>query len=224
MQNYQDKISSILSARALHRPLDVALIGATGVGKSSTINRLFGSDVAKVGTGADPETQFITHHKVSDVFRLHDTAGLGDGASADQRHAQNLTDLLLDTYTNDETYYLIDLAFVILDGSHRDMGTTYKVLENIVLNCISPDRVIVAINQADMAMKGRYWNANLNCPEPELLRFLQEKSRSVKNRIKEATGLSISEPVFYSAEYKYNLDKVMEHIINHIPNQRRNIK
>lgn len=225
MNKYQTEISAILSSRNLHIPLDVALIGATGVGKSSTINQLFGSDVAKVGTGVDPETQEVRRYKVNDVFRLHDTAGLGDGLSADKNHAENLTDLLLKTYTNsDKTYYLIDLAFVILDGSHRDMGTTYKLLQNIVLNCIDPERVIVAINQADMAMKGRYWNKSENRPEKELIDFLEEKSLSIKNRIKEATGLSITAPVYYSAYHNYNIDKLMQHIIHHIPSTRRYVR
>ncbi|HHK5578453.1 TPA: GTPase [Neisseria cinerea] len=38
------------------RPLDVLLVGATGVGKSPTLNALFGEQKAKVGTGVDPET------------------------------------------------------------------------------------------------------------------------------------------------------------------------
>ena len=57
---------------------------------------------------------------------------------------------------DNEVYGFIDLALVILDGSHRDLGTTYKILEQVVLECIEPDRVIIAINQADMAMKGKY--------------------------------------------------------------------
>lgn len=218
------KIASIISNRGLHYPLDVSLVGATGVGKSSTINALFGETLAKVGTGVEPETQFISQYK-TEKFRLHDTAGLGDGLEADKRHSLNLTDLLFRTYTNDEvSYHLIDLCLVILDGSSRDMGTTYKTLEQVVLRCIDPKRVIVAINQADMAMKGRNWNYLNNRPEPELLNFLNDKARSVRDRIKEATGLTISTPVCYSAEEQWNLDKLMDHIIEHIPHERRRVK
>ena len=220
------EIGSTISNRGLHRPLDVSLVGATGVGKSSTINALFGETLAKVGTGVEPETQVISRYETSlGAFRLHDTAGLGDGLEADKRHSLNLTDLLFRTYTNDEvSYHLIDLCLVILDGSSRDMGTTYKALEQVVLRCIDPKRVIVAINQADMAMKGRNWNYLNNRPEPELLNFLNDKARSVRDRIKEATGLTISTPVCYSAEKQWNLDKLMDHIIEHIPHERRRVK
>ncbi|WP_179108366.1 GTPase, partial [Rodentibacter rarus] len=121
-----EKIKSIISDRGLHYPLDVALVGATGVGKSSTINALFGETLAKVGMGVEPETQFITEYQ-TERFRLHDTAGLGDGLATDKRHAMNLSDLLLKTF-DEKQYHLIDLCLVILDGSSRDMGTTYKTL------------------------------------------------------------------------------------------------
>ena len=228
MQNYRiNDIRSTLRERSLLYPLDVALIGATGVGKSSTINGLFGSEVAKVGTGVDPETMHITQYVVNDVFRLHDTAGLGDGLAADKIHSQNLTQLLLKTCKSDDIhkkeYGFIDLALVILDGSHRDLGTTYKILEQIVLECVEPDRVIIAINQSDMAMKRRGWNSYRNQPEADLLQFLEEKSASVQQRIKEATGLSVKKPTYYSAYYHYNLDKLLDHIISSIPRERRSI-
>ena len=43
-------------------PIDVLVVGATGVGKSSTINSLFGQDITKVGIGVDPETKIISSH------------------------------------------------------------------------------------------------------------------------------------------------------------------
>ena len=96
MKNYSvNKIRQVLSERGLLYPLDVALVGATGVGKSSTLNAIFGEDVAKVGTGVDPETQNVQGYLINDVFRVHDSAGLGDGLSADQRHKKNLTDLFI---------------------------------------------------------------------------------------------------------------------------------
>lgn len=219
-----EQIESTISNRKLHHPLDVSLVGATGVGKSSTINALFGETLAKVGTGVAPETQVISRYETGS-FRLHDTAGLGDGLEADRRHSTNLTDLLFRIYTNNDiNYHLIDLCLVILDGSSRDMGTTYKTLEQVVLRCIEPERVIVAINQADMAMKGRNWDYTHHCPNPTLAQFLSEKAHSVKERIKEATGLNISTPICYSAEQQWNLDKLMDHIIAHIPYERRRVK
>jgi len=112
---------------------------------------------------------------------------------------------------------------VLLDGGSRDLGTAFQLLDSVILNSIEPKRVIVAINQADMAMKGRYWNTQLNKPEPTLVNFLEEKAWSVKHRINESTGLSINKPVYYSAKFGYNADSLIDHVIAHFPITRRNI-
>ena len=39
--------------------INLMVTGATGVGKSSTINALFGEEVAKVGTSVNPETRLV---------------------------------------------------------------------------------------------------------------------------------------------------------------------
>ena len=224
MKNYRiQDIRQTLQNRCMLYPLDVALVGATGVGKSSTLNALFGEAVAKVGTGVAPETQVVSEYRVNDVFRVHDSAGFGDGLAADVKHATHLSDLLLKSFVQIDAQRngFVDLALVILDGSSRDLGTTFKLLEQVVLSCIEPERVIVAINQADMAMKGRFWNDHTKQPEMELLTFLQEKAQSTQQRIKQSTGLQISQPVFYSASQNYNIDVLCNHIIAHIPRGRR---
>lgn len=222
---HNDLIQSIRN-KGLLIPLDVLLVGATGVGKSSTINAILGKQVAKVGTGCEPETQEVSHYRISDYLRIHDSAGLGDGAKNDQRHARNITDILLKTVSvngdfSSIPYGYIDMVIVILDGSSRDLGTSYQLLRDVILPIIDPKRVTVLINQADMAMKGRYWNHSLNKPEAELERFLSEQASSVQQRIKEATGLSIHKPIHYSAYHQYNIDKILTHIKNNLPAQRR---
>lgn len=228
LQSLYQEIQQEICERNLLRPLDVLLVGATGVGKSSTINALFGQNVATVGTGCDPETQIISEYKINDYFRIHDSAGLGDGKANDERHAENIIDMLMKTVSvggdKSTPYGFIDMVMVILDGSSRDLGTTYQLLRDVILPVFDPKRIIVLINQADMAMKGRYWNHRLNRPEPELIHFLDEKAINIKMRLKEATGLTISTPVYYSAEYGYNLDKVLLHIKHHLPHQRRVIQ
>ncbi|MCR5624644.1 MAG: 50S ribosome-binding GTPase, partial [Lachnospiraceae bacterium] len=209
--------------------LNIMITGATGCGKSSTINALFDTEVAKVGVGVDPETMEITKFEFGNIT-LWDTPGLGDGKEADNRHSKNIIDKLLETDENGNP--LIDLVLVILDGSSRDLGTSYELINEVIIKTIGPensDRILIAINQADIAMSGRYWNFKKNRPEKKLEEFLDKKVESVKNRIKEATGVEV-DPIYYCAGYKeegcmqtkpYNLTKLLSYIVDKTPSEKR---
>jgi len=223
----QSKFEEIISEKtraAGFMPLDVLLVGATGVGKSSTLNALFGKKTALVGEGVDPETMNIKRYEVNRSLHIWDSPGLGDGLANDKNHEKILVDNLCKTYIHDDGQWgFIDLVLVILDGSSRDMGTTYKLLEQVILKNIQPERVIVAINKADMAMSGRSWDLTTNEPQEKLLHFLEDKANSAQDRLYEATSLKIKKPVYYSADKGYNLDSLMNSIIDQIPNKKRHL-
>lgn len=205
------------------------ITGATGCGKSSTINALFNSEVAKVGVGVDPETMEIVKYELGNLI-LWDSPGLGDGKEADNRHAKNIIKKLSEVDSDGKA--LIDLVLVILDGSSRDLGTSYELINNVIIPNLGEEkdkRIIVAINQADVAMKGRYWDYEKNEPQQKLVDFLEQKVVSVKNRIYEGTGVDV-EPIYYSAGFKeegemqtkpYNLSKLLWMIIKATPKEKR---
>ena len=205
-------------------PLDIMVAGVTGAGKSTTLNTFFQKAVAKVGDGVDPETMNINSYKLSDHFRIWDTPGLGDGVIRDQQHKKSMIDLLYRKYRyhrDNKEYALIDMCLVILEGSNRDMGTTYTLLNDVIVPNIQSNRILVAINQADVAMKGRHWNSHTSSPDNVLLSYLNEQALSVKRRVKEATGVNIKKPICYSAKYDWNVDAVFDMIIDNIPSKRR---
>ncbi|MGN0163541.1 MAG: GTPase [Candidatus Ornithomonoglobus sp.] len=72
-----------------NQKINLLITGATGCGKSSTINALFGTEVAKVGCTPDPETMEIERYDLDNLI-LWDSPGLGDGKEADNRHAKNI--------------------------------------------------------------------------------------------------------------------------------------
>lgn len=210
---------------ARFRPLDVLVIGGTGAGKSSTLNSLFEREIAKVGRQCDPETMEITSMELNQLLRFWDTPGLGDNVEKDKKYARELINLLYKDYCLDgNNYGFIDTVLVILDGSGRDMGTTYKILNEIVVPNFQIDRILVAINQADVAMKGRHWNEQRNCPDELLKEFLEQKAESIQLRLREATGVRVPKPIYYSAEKNYNVESLLDMIIDYMPKERRQLK
>lgn len=208
--------------KARFRPLDVMVTGVTGAGKSTTLNTIFKKNVATVGNGVDPETMDLDSYSLNNVFRLWDTPGLGDGVANDEIHKRKLVDLLYKTYSLDGNIYgWIDSAIVVLEGLNRDMGSTYTLLNEVIVPNIQADRILVVINQADMAMKGRHWNKETNRPDEVLVDFLERQALSIQNRVKEATGVTIRKPVYYSAEYGYNIEKLLDFIIDNMIVERR---
>ena len=221
------RLSRLIKVR--NQKVNIMLTGATGAGKSSTINALFNMEIAKVGVGVDPETENIEKFEL-DNLTIWDTPGLGDGMENDERIRRAIINKLneLDAEGNP----LIDLVVVILDSSSKDLGTSYELINDILIPCLgsdAKDRILIALNQADIAMKGTHWDEEMNEPDEVLKDFLRKKAKSVQNRIGEATGLNIK-PIYYCAGYMeegeeqrkpYNLTKLLYYIIKAIPKEKR---
>ena len=236
----QEKQAMLARLRKLcNTETNIMLVGATGCGKSSTINALFSCnqqeeyvEVAKVGSRTDPETKDIERYRIGNLV-LWDTPGLGDGTEIDEHHRNVITELLREDDGEEEGNALIDLVLVILDGSTKDLGTSYQLLNEVIIPELGDEntgRILIALNQADIAMKtGRHWDYEKNEPDDTLKAFLEDKVTSIRTRIKEDTGLNIT-PVYYCAGYEeesgdvvrpYNLSKLLYYILNALPVEKR---
>lgn len=205
-------------AHLQQQKLNVLFVGATGVGKSSTINAIFNTEVAKVGYSVSPETASIEKYEINNIV-LWDTPGLGDSPENDQRYAQQIANALRLTDSNGDL--VIDEVVVLIDGSNRDMKTAYEIIENLVIPYIDDKkRIIIAINQCDMLMKGHYWDYSNNEPMPRLMSELDNKVLSVENRIYSSTGIRIT-PIYYSALHRYNISKLLLTMMRNMPENKR---
>ena len=209
--------------------VNLMLVGATGAGKSSTINAMFNMDVAKVGIGVDPETKDIQKYELSNLT-IWDTPGLGDSPEEDEKNINQIIKKLSEV--GDDGSLLIDLVMVVLDASSKDMASNLNIINNVLIPCLgenNENRILIALNQSDMAMKGRHWNHELNAPEDTLLDFLKEKVKSVKRRIFNATSVEVESVCFYCAGYTdgvekqnpYNLARLLYQILMAVPSEKR---
>ena len=205
--------------------INILIVGATGVGKSSTINVLFDTNKATMGYGITPETTLIESYSLENLT-IWDTPGLGDGEK-DEDYANAIIKKLYEK--DNEGSYLIDLVLVIIDGSNRDFGTTYNLLENVIIPHIKDEnRILIAVNKVDKIGK-KFWDSEKNSPTDEGKKYLEEISNKIQIRIEEKTKIKIKKPTYYSTgildeetrKSPYNLAKLLFEIVTTTPEQKR---
>lgn len=200
------------------KELHILIVGGCGCGKSSTINALFNMEIAQVGYGVDAETQYVSAYKLDNLY-LHDTPGIGESPTADKKHIENIKNALKEIDSDGNA--VIDIVLVIVDGSNRDMRSSFELINEVIIpNMQHKDRILIGINRCDLALDGKGWIKKYNYPNDELLQRLNEKSESVRRRIKEDTGVDV-EPIFYSALYKYNISKLLSYLVKSAPTKKR---
>ena len=205
-------------------PVDMLIVGATGAGKSTTINALFGYENSSAELSVAPDTRYIQDYQFSPHLRIWDSMGLGDGVASDRAHANKIISLLKKEYhQHNKAYGYIDLVLVIIEGAKRDLGSTYQLLDEVIAPNFPAERIIVVINQADMAMKGRYWDYQYNQPFAELKTFLDKQASSIKRRIADSSQITIDKPIYYSAKYHFNIQCLLDAIITKLPNHKRSL-
>ena len=178
----KEKIGSLLNEE-----VNLLLVGATGSGKSSTINAMFNMEVAKVGVGADPETSCIEQYELGGLT-IWDTPGMGDGVERDIEIATAIKAKLEEI--DEDGQQIIDMVLIVLDASTKDLSSVYTLINEVLLPGLGDEaekRIVIGLNQSDMAMKGRHWDSEKNEPDQTLKDFLDSKAASVSQRIQENT-------------------------------------
>lgn len=217
--------------KELDMPLDILIIGSTGVGKSSTINAIYGDNKTKIGSGAKPQTQEIQECKISRNITLYDSPGLGEGSEKDRQHMQKIHKLLTKKDRNGNAK--VDLALVIIDATVKGLGQEYETIKYLLKTIGDTSRILIGLNKCDSVVSERYFDRQNNKLSPQQEDFLKEKVEDLRFRIKEDTDLELGSDdiVYYSAgfydEYEkkqdkpYNIELLAAMIMSKIPKQKR---
>lgn len=118
--------------------------------------------------------------------------------------------------------FKIDLALVFLNDNCTDCHTNSNLLSNVVLKNMSPDKVLIVINQIDKAIEDSYWDFDNKKPKPELIKYLDEKIKETHQWIHAKTGCNVPMPICCNIKQQYNIHGLLQFIIDNLP--RRQVK
>lgn len=215
------KVMDALNSEITERPFRVAVIGQSGVGKSTTLNSIFGlknytSNVAE-GTTDIEEKKF----EMRDGFSLsiYDMPGIGYDIDKDAEYEKMYAKILPDC----------DVIVYIINAHSKDIGEDCRILREVVLPVCNTnqikDNLILAFNKIDTIGEMQdpndpelRWNTRDNLPTEKLKKAIKVKLSDLTDKLIDENligGKDSIEPhqvVFYSAIYNYNLSDFLRAI------------
>lgn len=207
------------------RPFKVAVIGQSGVGKSSTLNAVFGlnlptSDIEE-GTTEIIEKVF----PMRDGFNLsiYDMPGLLQNRKKDGLYEDMYKEILPQC----------DVIVYIIKANSRNIGDDCRILKDIVLPICNAsaikENLIIAVNKVDTIGQTvapedpeLSWDPFDNKPSEKLWECILKKRIDIYEKlisenlvlINDKDALKPEQVVFYSAIYEYNIGEVLKAITN----------
>ncbi len=155
----------------LSRAPQIAIIGETGVGKTSTINAMFNSGLetshvrACTQESKELEVPVSEMDGVKGTIKIFDMPGLGEDLDADERHKATYKRVLSQC----------DVAVWVLDGTTRTFTPVQLALKDVVGVAMGDlDRLVIGINKIDQTQPGE-WVKKYNLPSPEQEKSITEK-------------------------------------------------
>lgn len=202
-------------------PPKIAIIGQSGVGKSSTLNALFnaGQGISHTEAYTQIESELkITIDTVSGekgTIIVYDMPGLGESMISQQRH--------LATY--ERVLQKVDVVLWILEAHYRgSIGGVQKTIDQD-LKHINPElinKMVFAANKVDLVSPGETaWNTLVNLPSEEQERNIKSRLRDIDKKMKESLPYWNGTVIGYSAEKRYNLPQLFASMLDGVSETRQ---
>lgn len=193
------------------KPPCIALIGETGVGKTSTINALFGKGLEVSHTRACTQIETEIVGERGRPVRVFDMPGLGEDLDADEQHYETYRRVLRD----------VDAIVWILKADNRAMTNVQRSLARLVNDDIlNVTKLVVALNQVDLLQPGT-WDRQINLPSPEQELTITKRRDDVVEKLRKVVKLPERHVVAYSARTFFNLDALLEALLEASDETRR---
>lgn len=187
----------------------IAIIGKTGVGKSSTINSLFGTDLGvshfeSCTQVAEPIT--ITNGKGEIIF--YDMPGLGEDLEKDEQHKELYKEILPQC----------DVVMWLLNIADREMSSQQQHIKEIMEYL--EGRLVICANKADI-LEPAEWHTEANMPSQQQEENLNKRIADIRKKLcKYIPDLVEDRIIFYSAKKRYRLNDVFVAMMDACPDKR----
>jgi len=204
----RQKVYELLKERMteeLEKPTHIAVIGKCGVGKTSTINALFGTDwkISHVRAATKREQVYL-YESDRGKLKISDLPGLGEDLETEDEYRALYMRVLNDC----------EVALFVLKADTRDMLDVQRILRDVV-NSAMPDvanRIVIGLNQVDLVQPGA-WIEGANVPSLEQERSIASIIRERLKSIQKVCPIKRSQVIAYSAVKRYRLVHLFQAMI-----------
>jgi uncharacterized protein len=190
----------------LARPPKVAVIGKSGVGKSSTINSLFNltEKVSHVDAGTLEEAERTVTLSNGVPLTIVDMPGLGEDLDRDREYEAIYKRILPQS----------DLVLYVVQADLKALSMDQRILRDIVSPIMRDfkDRLVVGLNQVDKIGPGD-WNSKFNRPSPDQEESIDRRCKDIRQKLKREVRIDADQIEYYSATKRYRLFELLAAII-----------
>lgn len=202
------KVGDLLKEKVrdeLERPTHIAVIGKCGVGKTSTINALFGTDwkISHIRAATKREQVYL-YESDRGKLKISDLPGLGEDLETEEVYRALYTRVLKEC----------EVALFVLKADTRDMLDVQRILRDVVSEAMPnlATRIVIGLNQVDLVQPGA-WIDDANIPSPQQEKSIQAIIRERLRSIQKVCPIKRSQVVAYSAGKRYRLLHLFEAMV-----------
>ena len=220
-----NNVMSKLNEEITGKPFRVAVIGQSGVGKSSTLNHVFGLNlpISDIEEGTTEVIEKIFPMRDGFNLSIFDMPGLLQSRKKDAEYMNMYKEILPQC----------DVIVYIIKANTRNIGDDCRILKEMILpicNCNAiMDNLILAVNKVDIIGESYapddpeyMWDSINNQPTKKLVECIRQKRQDIYTKLideklvllNSKDALKPEQVVFYSATYDYNLKDVLMAITN----------
>jgi hypothetical protein len=211
-----EKLASAIEAEFAKAPPTIAVVGLSGVGKSSAINAMFGTkrDVSATtrGTSRFHKRNFeivsnrIYGTSVKCALRVIDAPGLGEDSALDKNYLKRYRQHLPEA----------DIALWIVAARNRALALDQMYLKELA--DVLP-HVVLGINQVDL-IDPLSWNSAMNLPSREQAENMRTIVEDRRSKFSSVFSRELTAVPFCATKY-YNLQALFKACLDEAPKNRR---